>query len=210
MLPYYKCINNFCEYGSIQGSIIRDSIVSLITDSGTTVGNIFFSSDFEGFFEISFVTNIDSMTIGRTIIDITIFDSNGNSISDLPDSLDICIAQEKTNDELCLSFFNTKNEEWECQDKCLSRNNGQYCGTTDHLTSFALLLQGGGNSGGVCNSSDDYVIAWISMALLILAIIIVIICVILNEIRFKLIYQRKKRIMSLMAGTAECNEDLNY
>ena len=209
--PYdINCIENNCENGKIQHEISPNSAVSLLTDSGRSVGNIFFSENIEGFLDVNFVTNIESNTIGNTIVDITILDFGGNSISELSGPIKICLAQEKTNEDICLSFYNTKTEEWECQDKCLSRENNQYCGTTDHLTSFALLLQGGGNNGGKCDSSEDYVFAWLSMALLILAILIIIICVLLNEVRFRLIYQRKKRIMSLMAGTAENNEDLNY
>ena len=207
--PYeINCIKNYCENGKIQREILPNSAVSLLTDSGRTVGNVFFS-DIEGFLDINFITNIESNSIGNTIVDITILDLDGNSISELNGPIKICLTQEKTNEDICLSFFNTKTKEWECQDKCLSRENNQYCGTTDHLTSFALLLQGGGNKGGKCDSSENYILAWLSMALLIFAILIIIICVLLNEVRFRLIYQRKKRIMSLMAGTGtESNEDL--
>ena len=205
-----NCIRNNCENGNIQHEISPNSAVQLLTDTGRNVGNVFFSDDIEGFLDISFITNIESDTIGNTIVDITISDFNGNSVSELPSSIKICLAQEKTNENICLSFFNTKTEEWECQDKCLSREDNQYCGTTDHLTSFALLLQGGNNKGGNCDSSEDYILAWLSMALFIFAILVIVICVLFNEVRFRLIYQRKKRIMSLMAGTAECNENLNY
>ena len=205
----FRCINN-CEYGNIQGDISPNSVVPLTTDNDELIGNIYFSN-IEGFLDASFVTNLNSMSIGNSIVDINIFDLSGNLISKLPDTLKICLAEEKTNEDVCLSFFNTRTEKWECQDKCLTREDDQYCGTTDHLTSFALLLDGGGNGGGGCGSSDeDYVFAWISLALIIIAIIIVIVSVVINEIRFRFIYQRKKRIMSLMAGTAECYEELNY
>ena len=37
---------------------------------------------------------------------------------------------------------------WQCQDVCLkSTNLGVLCGTTPHLTNFAILLGGGGGSG---------------------------------------------------------------
>ena len=202
------CISN-CENGKIQREISHNSAIPLVGESGRNVGNVFFS-DIEGFLDISFTTNIESDTIGNTIVDITIFDFDGNSISELPGLIKICLAQEKTNEDLCLSFYNSKTEKWECQDKCLSREDNQYCRTTDHLTSFALLLQGGESNGGKCDSSEDYIFAWLSMALLIFAILIIIFFVLLNEVRFRIIYQRKKRIMSLMAGTAETNENLNY
>ena len=107
-----------------------------------------------------------------------------------------------------MGFFDTSSNTWVCEDECTEKSDGLICGETNHLTSFALLLQGKGNSGR-CDSSEDYVFAWLSMALLILAILIIIICVLLNEVRFRLIYRRKKRIMSLMTGTTKTNEDLN-
>jgi len=33
------------------------------------------------------------------------------------------------------------------QDPCLTHVNGRLCGSTPHLTSFAVLLSGGGNNG---------------------------------------------------------------
>ena len=203
---------SICEYGRTSGNISRDTEISLITENNEQIGNVLFP-DIQGSFDITFVTNIDSNLIGNTILDITIFDLEGNSISRLPDSLKICIKQEKRNyDNICLSFFNTETEKWECEDKCLSREGNQYCGTTDHLTSFALLLQGDdNNNGGNCNSSENnYIFAWIYMALIIFAILLVCFCAVLNEIRFVFIRRRKKRIMSLMAGTAECDDELVY
>lgn len=145
------------------------------------------------------MSNIDSLILGSTIVDITIFDFDGNSITKLPDTLTICLKEEKTNDEICLGYFNIERGEWECEDKCLSRKNGQYCGTTDHLTSFALLLQG--KKGGECDNSDDFVFAWISMGLIILAILIICVFVMLNEVRYILLERKKTRIMGYMNPT---------
>ena len=52
----------------------------------------------------------------------------------------------------CLAYFESKNEKWICQDKCLEKNsNNQICGKTDHFTSFAILL-----GGGLGECGDDY------------------------------------------------------
>ena len=56
----------------------------------------------------------------------------------------------------------------------------------DHLTSFALLLDGGSGGGDPCSSSDaDYVLAWISLALVASAITLVTIIIIIFEIRHR-------------------------
>ena len=184
-----NCFGNNCNFNNIKDDITPNSELELITENGEQVGNIFFS-DIEGSFDINFTTNTDSSLIGNIIVDITIYDLEGNSISQLPDDLKICLKEEKRNDDnICLSFFNTKTEEWECEDECLSREGNQYCGTTNHLTSFALLLNGK-TSNSNCSSEDDYVILWLSLAFVGLAIILFIIVALVVE--FKIRWKRRK------------------
>ena len=98
-----------------------------------------------------------------------------------------------------MSFFNTKTEEWECEDKCLSRENNQYCGTTDHLTSFALLLTGKTSNSNCSTSEDDYVILWISLPFVGFAIIAFMIVAMVAE--FKIRWKRKKWINFYVIST---------
>jgi len=58
-----------------------------------------------------------------------------------------------------------------------------YCGKTNHLTSFSILLEGNGGS-----STEDYIIAWVSLGVVGLAIIYIAIAVVLIELR----YQKKR------------------
>ena len=184
------CFDSNCNYGYVKDDITPDSEIELITENGEQVGSIFFA-DMQGSFDINFVTNVDSNLIGNTIIDITIYDRKGNSISKLPDDLKICLKEKKRkdDDDMCLSFFNTKTGEWECEDECLSRENNQYCGITDHLTSFALLLNGK-TSNSNCSNEDNYLIPWMSLAFVGLAVILFMVVVIIIELKIR--WQRRK------------------
>lgn len=71
----------------------------------------------------------------------------------------------------------------------MQQDNDFLCGTTDHFTSFALLLAGGENGGGDgCGSSDDGwdpLIAYLSIGIVGFFALIVIVAVILIETRFR-------------------------
>ena len=91
-----------------------------------------------------------------------------------------------------------ENNEWVCEDECISSdNNGKYCGTTDHFTSFAILLDGGSGTGG-CGSDDgiNEIISYLSLAFIILAIILVAIAGTVYEIYFRSIKAYKRRNMN--------------
>jgi hypothetical protein len=147
---------------------------------------------------ITFVSNVpDSFSnqeIGGTILDITLADVDGNSVTELDAPLVICFARpNKTspfkNRDVCLSYYDTRKAKWVCEDECLSYTgkDDQLCGETDHLTNFALLLTGaaGGNGNGdPCSSfSQDNTLAWVSLGLVAGAILIVALSVIVVEVR---------------------------
>jgi len=106
-------------------------------------------------------------TIRSDVISIELKSSIGQS-TQLDDEIEICIRSDgnEEKDDLCLGFLNeNKNPpEWECQDECLEDSTSQdygnqeslFCGTSDHLTNFALLL-GGSNSNPCGDSSQDYI-----------------------------------------------------
>jgi len=169
--------------------------VPLVNELGDPVGNILippnFGPDGGALLDVIFVSNVPRSTavsLGSVILDITLTDSFGNPITELNEPLEICIEGDDSDDP-CLSFFNTDTRRWECEDECLEVSGSQVCGKTEHLTSFALLLDGGGGSGGSddpCNSvTPDYLFAWISLGLVAGAICFVIVAVIAIEIRFR-------------------------
>jgi len=89
---------------------------------------------------------------------------------------------------MCLGFIN-ENNEWECVDECIELNeDGQYCGETDHFTSFAMLLNtsNDGNSNE-CGSSNNGVtwITYLSIASVGLALLIILIALLVGEILFR-------------------------
>ena len=67
----------------------------------------------------------------------------------------------------------------------------------DHLTSFALLLNGNGNDP--CDDNqEDYIITWISLAFVALAIIIVFVGIVFLEIKIRIkTHQQNKNMNSL-------------
>ena len=85
-----------------------------------------------------------------------------------------------------MSYFDENTEEWKCEDSCLKQNNqGQYCGSTAHFTSFAILLQGKKNN---CNSDGeelDKVVGYLSIAGVSLAIIFIVGSIVIYEIYFQ-------------------------
>ena len=155
--------------------------VDLDTPRGS-IGTIYIPSDITkggGTLLITFVTDLPetndprSHDLGSTLVDLTLLDENGRSVHNLPDTVKICLKEEKSfkKDSACLSFYDEKREDWHCQDDCLESSSSGYCGTTDHFTSFALLLNGIGRGGGPrgfndpCHTSDrKAVFSWITLA----------------------------------------------
>ena len=87
---------------------------------------------------------------------------------------------------MCLGYLDERTGKWECEDPCLEQDqNGLYCGSTGHLTSFALLLSGGGNNDP-CASGDDYLLAWISLGFICGALCFTFLAAIIIEIRVRI------------------------
>jgi hypothetical protein len=87
-----------------------------------------------------------------------------------------------------LGYINDDNE-WECEDECLTSKGELFCGNTDHFTSFAVLLDGGGSGGGsndpCASSSRDLLISWLSLAAVSCACLVIILTICAAEIRFR-------------------------
>ena len=170
--------------------------VNLVTDTGSTVGSIVvppnLSPSGPAILDVIFVSNVPqpaNIKLGSVIIDINLRNEFGE-VTQLGEPLEICLEQPDGDvDDACLSFFNTETRRWECEDECLEKVGDQYCGETNHLTSFALLLDGGGGGGGgddPCNSNEaDYIFVWLSLAAVALAICCIILMILIVEIRFR-------------------------
>jgi len=187
-----------CEAGSIQIDLSYNeqaSSITLTTNQGTNVGSVIIPNDLDlsaASIDISFVTNIpqrDSNSLGNSIFDIILKDDFGNSITNINSDVEICMNDNTIDDDdVCLSYFNEATHQWECQDKCLKQKGNEYCGTTNHFTSFALLL-GANTNNDPCNSEDEsYVIAWVSVALILVAIA----CFVIATIIIEIIYRKQR------------------
>jgi hypothetical protein len=97
-------------------------------------------------------------------------------------------------EDSCLGFFNEQNE-WECVDDCVYKENDQICGDTDHFTSFAILLNA--NDPDKCGDSS-LVIPYLSLAVVSVCAIIVCAAWILIEIKVRYKAWERRREFSMI------------
>ena len=94
----------------------------------------------------------------------------------LPAPITICfvVASLSTHNK-CLGFIDPSSATWQCQDRALWVEGDMLCGSTPHLTNFAILLLGSFSNGHqYMFSSFWYDLALVlPLACLIIAIIIV-------------------------------------
>ena len=133
------------------------------------------------------------------VVDISVFDENGNPITKFNNNIEICLQSSIYDDDSdknkeCLSYFDESKQEWICEDRCLkSKSNNMQCGDTDHLTNFALLLDTGGGNGDPCDSDDNKipVLFWVSIGCIIFSILFIMFSMVLIQIRY---YIRNKQL----------------
>lgn len=112
-------------------------------------------------------SNNNNQNIVSSSFDVSILDSQGNVVP-LSSNAVLCFQVNNTvsKSKSCLGYYDEVTKEWVCQDKCLSsqksnsQNNQNFCGTTDHFTSFAILLTGTTSNCG--NNHDNLIFkdAW--------------------------------------------------
>ena len=133
-------------------------------------------------------TSFNEQSLASTVLNITLFDGQGNSITKLDSPLTICLAlpNKERGQRVCLSYYDERKDKWRCEDKCLTTiaskgtkssnsNNKEeslLCGQTDHLTNFALLLIGS-ERDDPCQHSRDDTISWISLGMVGGAVLLV-------------------------------------
>lgn len=127
--------------------------------------------------------------IASPVSNITLLSSSRGVITQLTVPLIICLEADPPVDldGACLGYFNEETELWECEDSDLVLTGGYYCGSTGHLTSFALLL-------GSTSRSDQLnePIIWASVALVASAIVLVLIAVLVAETKLQVSKWRKR------------------
>ena len=142
----------------------------------------------------------NQQVLRSTILNITLQDGEGNSLTQLDSSLTICLAllnETKKGKKVCLSYYNERKNKWICEDECLTTvafkgsnvfngTKGEHilCGQTDHLTNFALLLTGT-DTEDPCQSGRHNTLAWISLGMVGGAVLLVSFSVLVVELHFR-------------------------
>mmetsp|Transcript_855 Transcript_855/g.3125 ORF Transcript_855/g.3125 Transcript_855/m.3125 type:complete len:983 (-) Transcript_855:50-2998(-) len=185
----------------------RDVIVEVINDNDDLIGVITVPGEVfpdGGTIVVNPVDNPSETGLQpiSPIFDITIFDRNGDVVRSFGRDLEICIATPALDqaDDICLGFFDEGKQEFVCEDPCVEEEDDQLCGTTDHLTSFALLLGGGEGGTTTCDGDDgtDLLFTWLSIAFISAALVIVIIALVIIEIKVRRKFWKKERGMRNM------------
>ena len=135
--------------------------------------------------------------IKSSILDFTLLDSSGNSITTFKEPVELCFDVEQDvldsnkkkdkckdtkDDKPCLSFLN-EGQLWECIDDNLKQNEQNFlCGKTNHFSSFAVLLNGGGSkNNNNCDDEDNYFtksVLWDSLTIVFVVVFIICLCII--------------------------------
>jgi hypothetical protein len=128
--------------------------------------------------------------LASTILNITLVNAEGQSITQLDTPLTICLSppnDTKKNENLCLSYYDELKSKWRCEDRCLSsiRKDSQLCGQTGHLTNFALLITG--RTEDPCGGpKPSNTLSWVSLGFVAGAILLVLLGVILVELKIRI------------------------
>lgn len=188
--------------------------VNLITNDGQTAGFLEVPVGFRnGELEVTFIVNENpirtqlSNGVSSPVVDITLRSEEGKLIEELNRPLTICLPVNpgvgNGTSKKCLGYFDTKKQKWKCEDCSLKKKSSEggqsfVCGTTPHLTSFALLLTGKADACG--DQPIDKVLSWLSLAFVCLAIVIFLISVVLIEIRQQYHLRKLNAQMNLLTN----------
>jgi len=185
--------------------------VDIRLDDGTVVGSIVIPEGVTGrdsnaddyLFTIKATLVEDPQTQARegrrimsAVADITLDSPTLGSLNQLAKPLKICLQADEEND-YCLSYRSDPSDEWKCEDQCLEKKDNAYCGQTDHLTSFALLL---GQGVKDCSDSADRLFIWLSVGFIGGALILVLVAVISMEIYLRVASKRRSEFLRQIAS----------
>jgi len=167
----------------------EETVVVVLNEDGEEVAQITVPDGVDGVVVVTKNDGADSINdLSSIVLDISIFDANGERITDFEDDLQICFRNNGDDNDVCLGFFN-EDGNWECEDFCLEPPpaGSLLCGETDHLTNFALLLSTDANSDARCGSSDsaDLIFLYLTIGFVTAAICFMCIGFIIIEYRVR-------------------------
>ena len=159
--------------------------------------------------------SFNQQVLSSTVLNITLLDGQGNSITQLDSPLTICLAlpnNTKKDKRVCLSYYDERKNDWRCEDDCLTtvgnnaaagetKRENLLCGQTSHLTNFALLLKGNDREDP-CKSGDNNTLAWISLGMVGGAILFVFLSVVMVEVLFRWRYYKQRRLLKKIGKVA--------
>lgn len=130
---------------------------------------------------------IDDALASNLVLDITLLTADGEEVQ--PDGdIEVCFTPNDgvDTDEACLGTEDADGE-WVCVD-CVRTKNERFCGSTDHLSFYALLDISSGSQKGECTSDgsskgfmtgvgwgDAVLIVAVAAAIVCLALVVVVV-----------------------------------
>lgn len=143
----------------------------------------------------------DNYYLRSAVTDITLESLTQGSITKLDEPLTICLQTDHQDHskQHCLGYYEVASGKWECEDRCLEKQENGYCGTTGHLTAFALLLDLGSEDG--CNETTDRLFVWLSAGFLGAAIVLIILAMVAIEVYVRLAKMYRVHFLRTLSGS---------
>ena len=187
-------ISNIESFPVIQPTSIpvTEDLIQLPDFQGNTVVTV----EFENIGNSGLVLNaapaqsggeLGSQAIESGVVALVLTDQFGTDTQPTKE-VEICIMQsgDIDVDKACLGYLNEDSivPRWECEDESLKKKDTFLCGTTDHFTNFAILLDS--SNGGGSDSESYEIFIWLSIALIVLSICTFVVAVVIIESRYML------------------------
>ena len=183
--------------------VSSNQLEELVSPSGQLVGVLSVPPNLSNQANSTLIVTLSNLGTGNSSnsrplysdsLNITLLDSQGNSITQLDSPLTICLSlgNNTKKGNVCLGYYDEASGKWRCEDRCLntitrksndsSQDSRLLCGQTSHLTNFALLLSGANDP---CQPAKDNKLAWASLGLVAGAVLIVALAVVAIELRIR-------------------------
>lgn len=183
-------------------------MIPVTGENGERVGSVSLPSDISGTLVVSSDTTAEVIDdVVSLVLDVTVVGGSGELITSFDDPIELCFQTNESEGDVCLGFYND-NEEWECEDYCLESTSEGVCGETNHLTSFALLLDSSAGSDDKCGSaSTDYMYVYLSVGFVLFAVIVVVIGALIGEYRLRARLKGREQSFRSIERTSALSHD---
>ena len=191
--------NSVVELTNSRGDLLGSLLIPLnLTSQSDTTLTVFYAKN---------IPSVNGEALASPVLNITLLDNEGTFVTQLDSPLTICLAHlnETKKEGVCLSYYDEQKSKWRCEDECLvtnrSRKDNLLCGQTDHLTNFALLLNGKESRTDLCQSSQqDNTLSWVSFGMVLGAVVLVCLCGLVIEVQIRYRRYKRKKFISKSAS----------